>query len=55
MLDFILLGSVEVVFLKRYLILGRQTNTLLNIVVALAPAGNQIKFNHAGKLGLGPG
>ena len=32
-----------------------QTHTYLNAVVALAPAGNQIKLDLAGKLGLGTG
>ena len=60
MLDFTLLGYVEVGFLKRYPYPCPQTDTLqtdtnLNAVVALAPAGNQIKLDWAGKLGLGPG
>ena len=59
MLNFSLLGYVEVGFLKRYLILVYHTDThtdrYLNAVVALAPAGNQIKLDLAGKLGLGPG
>ena len=53
MLNFSLLGYVEVGFLKRYLILVTQTHRYLNAVVALAPAGNQIKLDLAGKLGLG--
>ena len=57
MLNFSLLGYVEVGFLKRYPY-PCQTDTHtpdtnLNAVVALAPAGNQIKFDCAGKLGLG--
>ena len=57
MLNFSLLGCVEVGFLKRYPYPcpDRQTDTNLNAVVALAPAGNQIKLDLAGKLGLGPG
>ena len=53
MLNFSLLGFIEVGFLKRYLILDTHTHDMQ--VVALAPAGNQIKVNWAGKLGLGPG
>ena len=62
MLNFSLPGYVEVGFLKRYpypcqtdytLQTDRQTDTNLNAVVALAPAGNQIKLDWAGKLGLG--
>ena len=57
MLNFSLLGYVEVGFLKRYpypcQTPYRQTDTNLNAVVALAPAGNQIKLDWAGKLGLG--
>ena len=47
MLNFSLLGYVEVGFLKRYLIfVPIQTDTRnLNAVVAFAPAGNQIKFD----------
>ena len=55
MLNFSLLGYVEVGFLKRYPYPGHQTDRYLNAVVALAPAGNQIKLDLAGKLGLGPG
>ena len=60
MLNFSLLGYVEVGFLKRYPY-PCQTHTLhladtnLNAVVALASAGNQTKLDWAGKLGLGPG
>ena len=54
MLNFSLLGCVEVGFLKRYPY-PWHTDTYLNAVVALAPAGNQIKLDWAGKLGLGPG
>ena len=39
---------------KRYLILAL-LHRPLNAVVALAPAGNQIKFHLAGNLGLGLG
>ena len=58
MLNFSLLGYVEVGFLKRYPYpwqTDRQITdyTYLNAVVALAPAGNQIKLDWAGKLGLG--
>ena len=61
MLNFSLLGYVEVGFLKRYPYPCPQTHTHLtdyrnlNAVVALASAGNQIKLEWAGKLGLGPG
>ena len=65
MLNFSLLGYVEVGFLKRYPYPCPQTDTLqtdrqtpyrnLNAVVALAQAGNQIKLGLAGKLGLRPG
>ena len=56
MLNFSLLGYVEVGFLKGTLILVRHTpDTNLNAVVAMASAGNQIKLGWAGKLGLGPG
>ena len=57
LLNFSLLGYLEVGFWRRYLILvPRHTpDTNLNTVVALAPAGNQIKFDLAGKLGLGQG
>ena len=58
MLNFSLLGYVEVGFLKRYpypcQTHTKQTpDTNLNAVVALASAGNQIKLGWAGKLGLG--
>ena len=57
MLNFSLLGYVEVVFLKRYPYpcqTDRQTDTTnLNAVVALASAGNQMKLDWAGKLGPG--
>ena len=57
MLNFSLLGYVEVGFLKRYPYpcpqTDRHTDTNLNAVVALAQAGNQIKLGLAGKLGLG--
>jgi len=58
MLNFSLLGYVEVGFLKRYpypcpQTPYRQTDRNLNAVVALAQAGNQIKLGLAGKLGLG--
>ena len=59
MLNFSLLGYVEVGFLKRYPYPCQtdrlHTDTNLNAVVALASAGNQIKLDWAGKLGLGPG
>ena len=53
MLNFSLLGYVEVGFLKRYPYPCQTPDTNLNAVVALAPAGNQIKLDWAGKLGLG--
>ena len=54
MLNFSLLGYVEVGFLKRYPYSCQTPDRLnLNAVVALAPAGNQIKSECAGKLGLG--
>ena len=53
MLNFSLLGYVEVGFLKRYPYPCQTDTTNLNAVVALAQAGNQIKLNLAGKLGLG--
>ena len=53
MLNFSLLGCVEVGFLKRYPYPWHTDYTNLNAVVALAPAGNQIKLDWAGKLGLG--
>ena len=59
MLNFSLLGYVEVGFLKRYPYpcpqthYRLQTDRNLNAVVALAQAGNQIKLGLAGKLGLG--
>ena len=57
MLNFSLIGYVELGFLKTYPYpcprhLTDRKN--LNAVVALASAGNQIKLNWAGKLGLGP-
>ena len=56
MLNFSLLGYVEVIFLKRYPYPCQiTTDTNLNAVVALASAGNQMKLGWAGKLGLGPG
>ena len=60
MLNFSLLGYVEVGFLKRYPYPCPQTHTHItdrniNAVVALAQAGNQIKLGLAGKLGLRPG
>ena len=61
MLNFSLLGYVEVGFLKRYPYPCPQTPYTqtpyrnLNAVVALAQAGNQIKLGLAGKLGLRPG
>ena len=56
MLSFSLLSYVEVGFLKGTISLSTQKeHTNLNAVVALALAGNQIKFNWADELGLGPG
>ena len=51
MINFSLLGYVEVGFLKRCPYPCPARN--LNAEVALAPAGNQIKLDWAGKLGLG--
>ena len=53
MLNFNLLGYVEVGFLKRYPYPCPARN--INAVVALAQAGNQIKLDWAGKLGQWPG
>ena len=61
MLNFSLLVYVEVGFLKTYPIPVYRDHRLqtdrsnLNALVALAPAGNKIKLDWAGKLGLGPG
>ena len=41
--------------MKKYLLLVYTDRSNLDEVVALAPAGNQIKFDWAGKLELGLG
>ena len=59
MLNFSLLAYIEVGFFEKVPYLSpqtdtrHQTDTNLNAVVALAPAGDKIKFDWAGKLGLG--